>query len=104
MELPLRVFGEAGEGFVDGAEEQAEHLFFILKDQRIEFVRQRKYAVEVRHRQEFALPVFKPLLLSNGLAFRAVAVAAGVIGRAFEAASGTPVEVPVECSGAAGFN
>src|ERR1700730_17017471 len=57
---------------------------------------QRKDDVEIRHRQQFRLPLGKPRPARRALAFRAVAVAARIIGDADHTAIGAALDMAAE--------
>jgi hypothetical protein len=67
-------------------QEQREPGAFVAQDQRMERMRQRKDAVAIRHGQACGLAGVAPLRLGQGLTRGAVAIAAGVRGRALKAA------------------
>src|SRR5271169_3464298 len=58
----------------------------------------------LRNRQEFGLAVFEPLPRRGGLALRAVAVAAGIVGDALVRAVLAALDVAAERGGAAGLD
>ena len=74
------------QGLTDSFKEQAEESLFVGENQAIENVRQGKHQMEVSHRQKLAALLLEPLGLGQRLAFGAVAVTAGVIGRVLKAA------------------
>jgi len=57
-------------------QEQREEGAFVDQDERIELMRERKDAVEIRHGQELGLAVCDPPRLGQGLTLGAVAIAA----------------------------
>src|ERR1700722_13325102 len=60
-------------------EQDAINLARILECESTNLLRQRKYDVEIRDRQQFSFPFGQPLGARQGLAFWAMPVAAGVI-------------------------
>ena len=66
--------------------------------------RQGEDDMEIRHRQQFGLPLGQPCRARRALAFRAMAVAAGVVGDADEAALGAALDMAAERGGAARFD
>jgi hypothetical protein len=62
-----------------GLEQNAVDHAWILQGQRCQFVRQGEYDVEVRHGQQFALPLLKPGCAGQSLALGAMPVAARVV-------------------------
>ena len=82
-----------------GLEEQVQQgalVVLVAQDQGVELVRQREHVVEIGHGQQFCLSCFEPLRLDQRLALGAVAVAAGVVGEAFEAAVCAAVAMAAE--------
>ena len=63
--------------------------------------RQREDDVEIRHRQQFGLPLGQPRGARRALAFRAMAVAARIVGDANEAALGAALDMAAERRGPA---
>ena len=95
------------ESFRGGLEEQLQKRTLVLlltEDEWVEFVRQGEDIVEIGYGQEFGLTFFEPLGCRQGLTLGAVAVAAGVVGVAFEAAGGAVVAMSAQNGGAAGFD
>ena len=80
LQAPLRVGRKGTEGFIDGCEEHVNHDFHIAQDQGIEIMGQCEHVVEVTHGKEFGFAIIEPLLFCHRFAFRAMTVAAGVIG------------------------
>jgi hypothetical protein len=72
--------------------------------ERVQFVRQRKDEVVVRHGQQLRAPIGKPVLLGTGLALGAVPVAAGVIHVALRAAGIALAKLASERRGAAALD
>jgi hypothetical protein len=79
--------------------EQREQGAFVDQDERIERMRERKDAVDIRHGQACGLAGFDPLRLGQGLTLAAVAIAAGVRGIALKAALRTLCGMSAERSG-----
>jgi hypothetical protein len=59
--------------------------FLIDEDEPVEFMGQSEDQMKVSHRQEFQFSFFQPARFGQGLTLGAVAVSAGVIGRALKA-------------------
>jgi hypothetical protein len=74
------VRGDFQQGIRTGLQQQTVDLLFVLQGERGQFMRQGKYDVEVAYWQDFRLPFGDPPVAGCGLALRAVAIAAGVIG------------------------
>ena len=71
------VFGIGGhlqEGIRAGLEQQTIDLLLVLQGQRGQFMRQRKYDMEVAHGEDFALPFGDPLVAGRRLALGAMPV------------------------------
>src|SRR3990167_3237042 len=92
------------QGLTDGFEEKAEENLFVGEDQAVENVRQGKDQMKVTHGQKLRGLPLKPLGLGQRLAFRAVAVTAGVVGRVLKAASVALLEMTSQLSRAADLN
>ena len=75
-----RIAGEGGEGGGGGAEEQRVEDAGIALGERVQGVGQREYDVEILDGEQFGAAGGKPALFGEGLALRAVAVAAGIVG------------------------
>ena len=89
------------QGFTDGFKEKAEQNLFMGEDQPVKLVRQSEDQMEIAHGQKLRGLLFKPLCLGQRLAFRAVAVTAGVIGWVLKAARVALLEMPSQFLGAA---
>ena len=90
------------EGLTDGFKEKREQNPFVGEDQAVENVRQGKDHMEIAHRQKLRGLLLKPLGLGQGLAFGAVAVTAGVIGRVLKATRVALLEMTSQFLAAAG--
>lgn len=73
------VGGQFQEGFCTARMEQPVKKLLITVDQGIEFVRERKYHMEIRRVNDFRPAFINPKFFSYGLAVGTVAVAAGII-------------------------
>ena len=78
----LRVGGEGGQRLGGGPEQEVVDGGLVLERDGADRGRQGEDEVIIRNRQEFGLAVFEPLPRRGGLALRAVAVAAGIVGDA----------------------
>ena len=72
----FRVAGNGQEGLRGGPEEDAVNDFFVVKGNTGQLFRDGEHDMEISDRQQFGLPVFKPLCPLRVLALRAVAVPA----------------------------
>ena len=91
------VGAEFHEGFRNGSKKQIIHLRLILHEDDVQIVGYGENSVEILHVQEVLSLLIEPLLLSESLAFRAVAVATGVVGDFLEPALAAPVDVRAKC-------
>ena len=78
----LGIGGDGGERLGRGLEQQSIDLGLVLVGDRADRGRQREHEVEIRHRQKLGFARRKPCRRSRPLAFRAVPVAAGIVGDA----------------------
>jgi len=92
----LGVRGELVQGLGGPMEQDVVDRLLVGECQRVEGVREREDGVEVLDGQKLALACLQPPGLREGLALRAVAIAAGVVGRALEPAGIAPLDVPAE--------
>jgi len=76
----------------------------VGEDQPVKFMRQGKHQMEVSHRQKLRGLFLQPLGFGQRLAFRTVAVTAGVISRVLKAASVALLEMTSQLLGAADRN
>ena len=93
-ELPAEVRpAELQQGLGHGPEEEVTDDSLVAQGERVELVRQGEDQMKVGDRQELGLPLLKPPGFGQRLAFRAMTIPAGVIGRAPEAAGVALLEV-----------
>lgn len=97
-----RIRGHLEERLCGRAKQQAIQDAGILKRERRERVRQREDHVRVGDGQERGSLLVEPVCRGRGLAFRAVAVAAGVVRDDPVPARVALVDVPAQCGGPAG--
>lgn len=77
------IFGVGGkllDGLGDTAKHEIVHVFLVAVNDGIQFLRQCKNNVEISHVQQIRLPAVNPPLFGKGLAFRTMAVTAGIVG------------------------
>jgi hypothetical protein len=74
-----RIGGDLQQCFGSGLEEQAVNDSFVLQGYGRELFRQREDDVEIFHGEEFSGAFLKPCGARDGLTFRTMAVAAGVV-------------------------
>ena len=86
------------------AEEQCVDHPRIALGQGVEIVRQREDDMEVRNGQQVGLARREPPFLGQGLTFRAMAIATGVVGDSHGAAPVTRLPMPAEGGGATGLD
>jgi len=91
---PARIGGQFQQRLTGGAEQQAIQHAPILQAQRLELLGQCEDDMEVRRRQEPRQTRLHPLDLASGLALRAMAIAAGVVGDLDRSAGVTGVDMP----------
>ena len=72
----------------------------MSEDQPVKFMRQGKHQMEIPHRQKLRGLLLQPLGFGQRLAFRTVAVTAGVISRVLKAASVALFEMTSQLLGA----
>jgi hypothetical protein len=92
----LRVGGEGGQRLGGGPEQEVVDGGLVLERDGADRGRQGEDDVIIRNRQEFGLAVFEPLPRRGGLALRAVAVAAGIVGDALVRAVLAALDVAAE--------
>ena len=92
----LRVGGEGGQRLGGGPEQEVVDGGLVLERDGADRGRQGEDEVIIRNRQEFGLAVFEPLPRRGGLALRAVAVAAGIVGDALVRAVLAALDVAAE--------
>src|SRR5207245_7048110 len=91
-----RIAGEGGERGRDRAEEQRVDDARIALSEWVQRVRQREHHVEIVDGEQLGAPGGEPALFRQGLALRAVAVTAGVVGEALGPARFRPLRVGAE--------
>lgn len=101
---PLRIGGKSLKRLLDGSKQDGKADFFVVQDDRVEFVRQGEDIVVVAAGQKFRLAVVKPLFLDQRLAFRAMPVSAGIVGILLKITVVALLNMPSECCGTADFN
>ena len=72
----LRIGGDREQRFRFSPKQDAINLSRILECEPTDLLRQRKYDVEIRDRQQFSFPFGQPFGTGQGLAFWAMPVAA----------------------------
>ena len=92
------------ERFTNGFKQKTQANLFVGEDQPVKFMGQGKHQMEIPHRQKLRDLLFQPLGFGQGLAFRTVAVTAGVISRVLKAASVALLEMPSQFRRATGLN
>jgi hypothetical protein len=95
----VKVFGVGGDGdqgLGGGFKQQVIDDRLVLIGDVGDRSRQREDDMEIGHGQEFGLAVGQPLLRSNGLALRAVPVAAGVVADAQVGAGLAAFDMPAQ--------
>lgn len=98
------MLSKAGQGLIDRFEQQGEHYFFVLQNDRVKFMRKRENTMEVWNRQELLLPVFNPFFFHQRLALRAMSIPAGVVRRLLPVTLWTIIYVSAERRGSADLN
>ena len=101
---PARVGAELDERGRDALEEQTVKDPGITLGERVELVGKCKHEMEIGYRQELGAPGAKPAFLRQGLALRAMPVAAGVVGVALRTTRITLGKVTAQRFCAAGRN
>lgn len=87
------------QGLGDAMESQLVAGLLVCVNEGVQFLRYCEYHMEVAHIQQVCFPCVNPAFLGERLAFGAVAIAAGVVGRLGIAALGASVQVPTKsCS------
>ena len=94
------VVAKLQEWLAGGSKQQGEKGAFVGEDEGGEVMREGKDAVEIRDLTEVDLSILAPLVLAEGLALGAVAIATRVVGRALEAILPTLFSASPEFSGA----
>ncbi len=97
---PPLVTGDFIDGFPNGFEQKIVKQAVVGEYQRIEFVRQSKDDMQIRHGQQFGFARLDPLLFFECLTLRAVPIAAGVVMHMYAAAVRTDPRVPAQDGGA----
>src|SRR6185295_12864420 len=87
--------------FGDRAEEQAVEPGLVLKNERVQFARQREHNMKVSCREKFLLSIGDPPRTRLGLAFGTVAVTAAIEGESAKITLAAFVAVSAQCRGAA---
>ena len=100
----LRVGGDGDERLGRRLEQQIVDDGLVLPRDGGDRRRQGEHDVEVWDRQQLGLPIGQPLLGGNGLALRAVAIAAGVVGDAYMRAILAALDMAAESCGAAALD
>ena len=100
----LRVGGDRGQRLGGGPEQQVVDGGLVLERDGADRGRQGEDDVIVGNRQELRLAVFEPLPRRGGLALRAVAIAAGIVGDPFVRAVLAALDVTAERGGATGLD
>jgi hypothetical protein len=65
---------------IDSGKQDVQGGCFVGQNNGVQLMRQGEYQVEVTAGQQFRFAVIEPFFLCQGLAFRAMAVTAGVVG------------------------
>ena len=99
-----QVGGDGGQGLGGGPEQEVVDGGLVLERDGADRSRQGEDDVIIRNRQELGLAVFEPLPRRGGLALRAVAVAAGIVGDALVRAVLAALDVAAERGGATGLD
>src|SRR5258708_20239152 len=97
----LGVSGNLDESLGATAEQQRVNHFLVLESERRQFVGQSEVHVGIVRRQEFGAARRQPAVACLALAFRAVPVAAGIVGDGSMAAVGTLIEMATHGGSAA---
>jgi hypothetical protein len=98
----LRVASHFAKCFGDSAEQKVVELGLILQDERLQFVGQREYHVEIARIEEFLLPSFNPAFTGLRLALVAMPVTAAVVGDGWISATlRTNIDMTAKLSSAA---
>ena len=100
----LRVGGDGGQRLGGGPEQEVVDGGLVLERDGADRGRQGEDDVIVGNRQELGLAVFEPLPRRGGLALRAVAIAAGIVGDALVRAVLAALDVAAERGGATGLD
>ena len=100
----LRVGGDGGQRLRGGPEQEVVDGGLVLERDGADRGRQGEDDVVVGNRQEFGLAVFEPLPRRRGLALRAVAIAAGIVGDPLVRAVLAALDVSAERGRATGLD
>src|SRR5271166_401889 len=100
----LRVGGDGGQRLGGGPEQEVVDRGLVLERDGADRGRQSEDDVIVGNREQLRLAVFKPLPRRGGLALRAVAVAAGIVGDPFVRAVLAALDVSAERGRATGLD
>src|SRR5580692_3722063 len=106
-DLGAEMFGVGGngaQGFRSGPKENVVHHFLVLVSDGGNLFRESKDDMEILGVEELGLTILDPLGPCQGLAFWAMAVAAGVVGNALVRALITLFQVAAEGGGPAQFD
>ena len=95
------VFTKAQQRLGDGLEQKCQHHGFVVQDNNVQFMRQCKDDVKVADRKQLLFAGLDPSFSGYLLAFRAMPVAAGMIGNAFGAAVTAAFDVATQISSTA---
>jgi hypothetical protein len=87
--------------FTDRFEQKSQDNFLVGENQPIQFMRQGKNQMKVSHRQKLGSLFFQPPGFSHTLAFRAVAVTAGIVSWTLKAARIAAIQMPAQFLGPA---
>jgi len=98
---PFPVAAEFQQGFASCSKQQVKASFGVLAAERVQLTGQSEDDVEEVGGQQALLAALQPTLRRQRLTLGAVAVAAGVVGRALEPAVRAHVQMPAQRSGAA---
>ena len=99
-----RIAPEGGERLGDGPEEEGVEPPGVALSECVQGVRQREDHVEVGDGEQVGPAGVEPALLGEGLAFRAMAVATGVVGEAFGPAGIASFAMAAEGGGTTAFD
>src|ERR1700739_4474901 len=95
-----RIASHFEQGFRTCAEQEAVDDLFVLQHQWCQAMGQCEDHVQIAGREKFSSTRSDPAVPSSGLTFRAMAIAAAVIGDGGTmSAAGPLIEMPAECGG-----
>ena len=92
---------ELEQRFADRFEQEIQDDLLVGENQPVKFMGQGKHQMEVPYRQKLGGLFFQPAGFSQGLALRAVSVAAGVVSRALKATRIAAIQVAAQFLGPA---